>query len=307
MTGFFIITSGLSLTKADPIAGTTIFASNSEVVTALTTVIWIRDLFTSGEHLGFEFQIILRTGRPWSGRCRSTASSPLPALGRAWQEADMTSQPPKKRKRPSEAKDGIGHGKRGKPPYQPTDQDRRCVAAMAGLGMRHDDIRQVMGSGMKGRPGPLSKKCLEKYYRRELAAGLAILHFEVTKFRDAINAGAPWALMMALRNFPRFRFDRYDGKPFLPGDEPKTINVEFCFPTAKPNDGGGNERLGGGGSGPVVDAYANKPADLSLPALEPPRPRTTTETGAVYEQPREPPRSAFEQPGKTRPVEWAFL
>jgi potassium-transporting ATPase ATP-binding subunit len=30
-----------------------------EVVTALTTVIWIRDLFTGGAHLSFEFQIIL--------------------------------------------------------------------------------------------------------------------------------------------------------------------------------------------------------------------------------------------------------
>src|SRR6202035_3818917 len=30
-----------------------------EVVTALTTVILIRDLLTGGEHIGFEFQIIL--------------------------------------------------------------------------------------------------------------------------------------------------------------------------------------------------------------------------------------------------------
>ena len=30
-----------------------------EIVTALTTVILIRDLFTGGEHIGFEFQIIL--------------------------------------------------------------------------------------------------------------------------------------------------------------------------------------------------------------------------------------------------------
>src|SRR6516164_3346513 len=30
-----------------------------EVVTALTTVILIRDLITGGEHIGFEFQIIL--------------------------------------------------------------------------------------------------------------------------------------------------------------------------------------------------------------------------------------------------------
>src|SRR4029077_16956672 len=30
-----------------------------EAVTALTTVILLRDLFTGGEHIGFEFQIVL--------------------------------------------------------------------------------------------------------------------------------------------------------------------------------------------------------------------------------------------------------
>src|ERR1700687_1620165 len=30
-----------------------------EIVTALTTVILVRDLFTGGEHIGFEFQVIL--------------------------------------------------------------------------------------------------------------------------------------------------------------------------------------------------------------------------------------------------------
>jgi hypothetical protein len=71
-----------------------------------------------------------------------------------------------------------------------------------------------------------------------LDAGLALLHFQVVrKFRDAIEAGAPWALMMALRNLPRFRFDRYDSKgvPFIAGDGEKTIEVQFVMPSPSNN------------------------------------------------------------------------
>jgi hypothetical protein len=72
----------------------------------------------------------------------------------------------------------------------------------------------------------MAKTCLHKYFRHELDGGMAILHFQIVrKFRDAIEAGQPWALMMALRNLPRFRWDRYDSKgmPFVAGDEEKTI------------------------------------------------------------------------------------
>src|SRR5450755_1392848 len=51
---------GLSFAKLDPrlmIRSPVMFCV--EVVAALTTVIFIRDLITHGEHLGFTFQIIL--------------------------------------------------------------------------------------------------------------------------------------------------------------------------------------------------------------------------------------------------------
>ena len=72
-----------------------------EIVTALTTVILIRDLVTGGEHIGFEFQIILwlwftvlfanfaegrrRGPRQGAGRCAAA-----PAHGDAGQAADLT-------------------------------------------------------------------------------------------------------------------------------------------------------------------------------------------------------------------------
>jgi hypothetical protein len=67
------------------------------------------------------------------------------------------------------------------------------------------------------------------------------LHFEVaTKFRDAIKAGAPWALMMALRNMPRWRWDRYDKQTGMPAvadaGEPSTIKVQFVVPSKRPEE-----------------------------------------------------------------------
>jgi hypothetical protein len=210
----------------------------------------------------------------------------------------MTGQPPKKRKHRRTGKPSV-------PPFQPTAEQRRFVSVMAGMRMTADDICKVLGSGRKGRTGPMSKTCLYRHFKHELESGMACLHFKVaSKLRDAIEAGAPWALMMAARNMARFQWDRYNhqGLPLIAGDTEKSIEVVFCLPDAKPQtngDGRRNGYSGGGGSAPVIDAYANKQPDLSLKALEPPRPRQHTEYG-IHEQPREPPRepprSAFEQP-----------
>ena len=83
-------------------------------------------------------------------------------------------------------------------------------------------------------------------------------------------------------------------------DSEKSIEVVFCLPDKKPQTNGGRaDYLGGWGSSPIIDAQANKTPDYSLPAIEPPRPRQSTPYGVV-EQPRsEPPRSAFDQGGKT--------
>jgi hypothetical protein len=48
----------------------------------------------------------------------------------------------------------------GMPAYKPTEQERRFVTTMAGMGLRHDDICKVLGSGIRGRRGRMSKTCL---------------------------------------------------------------------------------------------------------------------------------------------------
>ena len=49
-----------------------------------------------------------------------------------------------------------------RPPFRPSDEQRRSVKAMAGLGMRHQDIALVL---------EIAEKTLRKHFRVELARG----------------------------------------------------------------------------------------------------------------------------------------
>jgi hypothetical protein len=157
---------------------------------------------------------------------------------------------------------------------------------MAGMGMRHDDICKVLGSGHKSRPGPMAQTTLDRHFRHELDGGMALFRFEVTtKLREAVRAGQPWAILAALRNV--FRWDRQDGMPLLT-HEPQNIQVEFIMPSKKPA-----EPLK-----PPVDVTPSRPEQPidQVPRIEGPRPRFRTDSGAVYEMPRDEPPSAFAQP-----------
>jgi hypothetical protein len=179
--------------------------------------------------------------------------------------------------------------KTGPPAYRPTEQERRCVATMSAMGLNQDLIGWAIGSGIRGRPGKMSKTCLHAHFANELENGAAILRLEISmKFRKAINAGQPWALSMAMRNMQPWRWDRYDSKglPLLAGDSEKTINVEFVVPSRKEPPHNNDQTINPNNQTPVIDAYANKTPDYSKPALEPLRPRFRTESGAVYEMPR---------------------
>jgi hypothetical protein len=126
---------------------------------------------------------------------------------------------------------------------------------------------------------------LYKHFKHEMANGSALLHSLVaSKFHDAIDKGAPWALMMALRNLPGYRFDRYDKGvlPFAPGnDEPTDIRISFVCPSkrAEPID-----------VMPPSPYPPDAPADYSKPALPVPPERIKTEFGIV-----EHPRSVFDR------------
>lgn len=77
--------------------------------------------------------------------------------------------------------------------------------------MTHDEICKVIGNGrnggVAGRSGrPIAKTTLHKYFKNELANGSALLKAKVAgRFYAALDADAPWAMQMAMRN--RFNWD----------------------------------------------------------------------------------------------------
>jgi hypothetical protein len=193
------------------------------------------------------------------------------------------------------------------PKFVPTGQERRCVAIMSGMGVPTALIRAAIGG--RGKTGALSKTALWKHFRKELECGAGEWHGLVaSKFRLAIEAEKPWAILAALRNLPGYRWDQY-GKVTSPafandGDDPQ-IKVEFVYPDPPK----------------AIDVTPPQPAgyaadakpDYSVPAIEPPRPRVQTDSGAVYEVPREhrtgpsyesqvgePPPSIFDRGGGPR-------
>ena len=123
-----------------------------EIVTALTTVILIRDLLTGGEHIGFEFQIILwlwftvlfanfaeaiaeGRGKAQADALRSSAPRPRPSCSPA--PARRTTswcrhQPQGRRRRP-------GRSRRHHPVRRRSDRRHR-------LGQRSGDHRRI-GAG----------------------------------------------------------------------------------------------------------------------------------------------------------------
>lgn len=52
----------------------------------------------------------------------------------------------------------------GRPPYEPTDKDRKQVLAMSGIGLTHDQIAKIMG---------ICDETLRKYYPDELDTGVS--------------------------------------------------------------------------------------------------------------------------------------
>jgi hypothetical protein len=174
-------------------------------------------------------------------------------------------------------------GKVGKPPFKPTQAQRELVTILIGMKMTWDQVRLLVINPRTGEP--IAKTALSKHFRRELAEGGAQLKALIaSKYHQALQNGDCWAVRMGLRN--KFGWLNEGSTP-LPADslelegDPK-IQIEFVLPTAK--------RLEE--PKPPIDVTPPRPPDYSMPAIEAPRPRFRTETGAVYEMPR----SVFEQP-----------
>jgi hypothetical protein len=72
-----------------------------------------------------------------------------------------------------------GKANGGRPPFEPTDEQRQQVQAMAGMGMRHEDIcvltiNPTTGSGV-------STATLHKHFKEELLAGGARAKMQIAQ------------------------------------------------------------------------------------------------------------------------------
>ncbi len=63
-------------------------------------------------------------------------------------------------------------GKRGQPPYEPSDENRAMVQGMVGLGIRRADLAALMA---------ITQKTLRKHFRKELEVGDAMVVYTVGK------------------------------------------------------------------------------------------------------------------------------
>ena len=77
--------------------------------------------------------------------------------------------------------------KRGRPRFEPTEEQRRNVEIMTGLGIPQTDIC-LMVRGPKGKP--ISLATLEKHFRKEIDTGATNLRTRVGNFMISVIMGS---------------------------------------------------------------------------------------------------------------------
>ena len=77
--------------------------------------------------------------------------------------------------------------RRGRPCFEPTEEQRRNVEIMTGLGIPQTDIC-LMVRGPKGKP--INKRTLEKHFRKEIDTGAANLRSQVGNFMITVIKGS---------------------------------------------------------------------------------------------------------------------
>jgi hypothetical protein len=137
-----------------------------------------------------------------------------------------------------------------------------------------DQIRQLIINPRTQEP--ITNATLNRYFKRELAAGGAMLkRLAASKYFEASRDGEAWAVRMAMRN--RFGWV-VEGSTPVPaetlGPAPdQNIQITFVVPSKQ------QEPV------EISPPAASGTPDYSLPAIEGPRPRARTPFGAVWEQP----------------------
>jgi hypothetical protein len=190
-----------------------------------------------------------------------------------------------KTKRPHRRTNSGLHG--GKVPFVATADQKRMVMALAGLRMSWDEMRQIVRNPHTDQP--IAKATFARVFRRELAEGGARLKQLISsKYYDALREGRDWAIRAGLRN--RFRWTFEGPSPPDPDvigaiESDQQLQITFVVPSRK------EEPIDVTPTSHPPDA----PADLSRPAIEPPRERRETKYG-TYEYPRaEQPPSIFDR------------
>lgn len=102
-----------------------------------------------------------------------------------------TKKPAARRRRSSvsTAKKKAGSTKGGRPPFEPTDEQREHVAKLAGLGLPHDQIRLLVKNPDTGQA--IGEKTLRRHFEVELVEGIAESSWKVADslFKKAMGNG----------------------------------------------------------------------------------------------------------------------
>jgi hypothetical protein len=107
----------------------------------------------------------------------------------------------------------------GRPPFKPTDEERRLVKSMAAMGIQQEDISRKIGVR--------SAKTLRKYYREELDLGAVDANYKVaqTLFHLATSGKCPAATIFwvkvrnGMREDPPDEFRQVAPPPFIVAKE----------------------------------------------------------------------------------------
>jgi hypothetical protein len=123
---------------------------------------------------------------------------------------------------------------------------------------------------------PITKACLHKHFKRELADGGAKVKALIgQKFVEAVQRGEQWAIKLGMRN--RYGWVGAEGSQPLPIDDfgasvsDDMIRIKFIMPDKQPV-------VDIKPPAPQPSPYEGQAPDLSKPALEPPR-STSIHTG----------------------------
>jgi hypothetical protein len=166
---------------------------------------------------------------------------------------------------------------RGKPRFEPTEEQRFMVSAMVSMRMTWEEMRLGIRNQATGEA--ISKTCFAKAFQRELKEGQARLKsLLTTKYYQHLAQGREWAIRAGLRNRFGWTFEGTPPAPVLEAsDGIPAMQINFVLPSRKE-----------GPPAPPIDVtpdpYAGQPADLSKPALPPPPERRRGPLGLWTEE-----------------------